>query len=228
MTNNASDFSFFPKTKENCRGVPRVGSSAMPVYRCLWNLGDELLPVWWSLLNSNEYDRFCCLLLFVDAKIRKFRLQLLWHYNRQPLGMNETWHLEGLMSHSKKIHIVANSWVQDEQGMYPLFDWYLKLLPIGVCFFAASLHHTSKLFRRSQCGHEWLPNKHGIINITLHTPHHYWTIPVPIIQIRWHSCKTSLEALGGRTSTPLAQPIPSKHLPERLKSDFFKLPKADR
>ena len=38
MTNNASDFLFFSKTKENCRGFPRVGSSAMPVYRCLWNL----------------------------------------------------------------------------------------------------------------------------------------------------------------------------------------------
>ena len=137
--------------------------------------------------------------------------------------MNETWHLEGLVSHSKKIHIVANSWVQDQQGMYPLFDWYLKLFPIGVCFFATSVHHTSKLFRRSH-GHEWVPNKksrHWEINITLHTPHHYGTVPVPIIQIRWHSCKTSLEALGGRTSTPLAQPIPSKHLPERLKGDFF-------
>lgn len=55
-----------------------------------------------------------------------------------------------------------------------------------------------------------------------HTSHHHRTIPVPIIQIRWHSCKTTLEALGGRTLTPLARPIPSKQLPERPEGDFFK------
>lgn len=58
-------------------------------------------------------------------------------------------------------------------------------------------------------------------NNPCHTSHHHRTIPVPIIQIRWHSCKTTLEALGGRTLTPLARPIPSKQLPERPEGDFF-------
>ncbi len=120
-------FCFSPKPRKIAEVFPELA-----VVPCQYTGAYGTLPVWWSLLNSNEYDRFCCLLLFADAKIRKFRLQLLWHYNRQPLGMNETWHLEGLMSHLKKIHIVANSWVQDQQGMYPLFDWYLKLFPMVV------------------------------------------------------------------------------------------------
>ena len=134
------------------------------------------------------------------------------------------------MSHSKKIMkilVVANNWVQEGQGVCALFGWNLKLFAIGVRFFATSLHHTSKLFPRSQRGHEWVRNKKrqsGIINIILHTSHHHRTIiiPVPIFQIRWHSCKTTLKALGGRTLTPLARPIPSKHLPERPEGDFFK------
>lgn len=52
---------FFFQAKENCRGLPRVGSSAMPVYRCLWNLGDELFHVLWILLG-NGCHRFCCCL----------------------------------------------------------------------------------------------------------------------------------------------------------------------
>lgn len=128
-------------------------------------------PWWWGTLCVVKFAWQWISPFLLAAKIRKFWLQLLWHYHRQPLGIKDTWHLQGLMSRSKKIQVVANNWVQEGPGVCALFGWNLKLFAIGVRFFATSLHHTPKLFPRSQRGHEWVRNKknqHGTSHVTPH------------------------------------------------------------